>query len=63
MKIRNSIGLVLALLMLVFPAFLKAQDLKKKYDQAEILINNNQYVLALPLFLSIDSAQADNNNV
>ncbi|HXP51464.1 MAG TPA: OmpA family protein [Bacteroidia bacterium] len=62
MKIRNSIGLVLALLFIP-SVFLNAQDLKKKYDQAQIYMNNNQLAQALPLFLTIDSAQADNNSV
>ena len=45
------------------PLLLNAQDFKKKYEQAEILFNNNQYTQALPLFLSLDSAQSDNNNL
>ncbi|MGP8216047.1 MAG: OmpA family protein [Bacteroidia bacterium] len=62
MKFRISAGLVL-LLSFFFSSFLGAQDLKKKYEEAEIKMNNDQYSQALPLFLSIDSAQGDNNSV
>src|ERR1700722_11911535 len=62
MKVRYLIGLFLALL-LASPSLLKAQDLKKKYDAAEAKMSASQYAQALPLFLSIDSAQGDNNNV
>src|SRR6185312_3472462 len=44
------------------PFILQAQD-KKKYDQAELYFNNNQYTQALPLLISLDSAQTDNNNL
>ncbi len=50
--------------LLFIPSFLNAQDIKKKYDEAEIRMNNNRYDLALPIFLSIDStAKGVNNNI
>jgi outer membrane protein OmpA-like peptidoglycan-associated protein len=47
----------------IIPSVTKAQDFKKKYDEATVLFNNNQYEQALPLFLAMDTLQADNNNV
>ncbi|HWY98383.1 MAG TPA: OmpA family protein [Bacteroidia bacterium] len=61
MKLRNIIGLVLGVL-LFSSSFVGAQDLKKKYDEAEIRMNNSQYDQALPLFLTIDSALHGSNN-
>ncbi|HTB07962.1 MAG TPA: OmpA family protein [Bacteroidia bacterium] len=49
---------------LAVPLFANAQqDFKKKYEQASIFFNNNQYNLALPIFLSLDSMQSGNNNL
>jgi outer membrane protein OmpA-like peptidoglycan-associated protein len=62
MKIKYSTSLIFALLFVFsFPA--KAQDIKKKYDLAEVKMNDSLYTQALPLFLSVDSAQGDNNSV
>jgi len=49
--------------MVFGPSALKAQDFKKKYEQASALYNANSYHEALPIFLSLDSAGSDNNNV
>lgn len=41
----------------------KAQSFRKKYEQASMYFNNNRYSQALPYLLSLDSIQADNNNI
>ncbi len=61
MKNKNLLRLFLGIVVCL-PLFLQAQD-KKKYEQAEILFNNNEYTQALPLLISLDSAQTDNNNL
>jgi len=63
MKINHAIHLALGIISLI-PYSIKAQDNKKKYDDAELRMNNNRYDQALPIFLSIDSiAKGSNNNI
>lgn len=62
-KVKYSTGLVLAFLFLVSSVAYSQQDLKKKYEEAQVDMNNNLYSQALPLFLYIDSVQNDNNSV
>src|SRR5581483_11941063 len=46
------------------PLVLKAQDSKKKYEQAMSLINSDSnYRDALPILLELDATEKDNNNI
>ena len=58
---KNVIGLALGIISLI-PYSVNAQDNKKKYEEAELRMNNNRYDQALPIFLSIDSSAKGNNN-
>jgi outer membrane protein OmpA-like peptidoglycan-associated protein len=48
---------------LLLPSFAKAQDSKKKYDEAIAFINNNVYDQALPLLISLSTEDPANNNL
>jgi outer membrane protein OmpA-like peptidoglycan-associated protein/tetratricopeptide (TPR) repeat protein len=62
MNHKSTLLLSFLLLTGLAPFSSKAQDFKKKYEDASILFNNNAYDQALPIFLVLDSIQPDNNN-